>query len=54
MDSDYPFAEIDAPDGGDGNEHEDDDDSLNADLQNGNIQVAKWELSEIYLSRRST
>ena len=36
MSSDYPLAKVDAPDGGDGDAQEDDDDALDADLQNGN------------------
>ena len=36
MSSDYPLAKVDAPDGGDGGAQEDDDDALDADLQNGN------------------
>ena len=37
---DYPLAEVDAPDGGDGDAQEDDDDALDADLHNGNSNDA--------------
>ena len=51
MDSDYyPFAEVDTPDGGDGNEHEDDDDSLHADLQNGNTNVVDGNCQKFILA----